>query len=187
MKSRLKCENCEGLIEMDQSRRVSGTPYFQSVIPVASSEPSNRARETDTDSEKERETERTASLTSDLEGNQLSSAAQQAMAQNQSTNTHMHARTKTQKRSSKNGNLRYLCLPSFVLRRLQHATHTSKATQHITWWSASASVASVVSETGHFHFQLLHNRHLCLLNVSILCCVFRSSTSSSSSSSSLGL
>lgn len=27
-KSRLRCEDCEGLIEVDQSRRVSGTPYF---------------------------------------------------------------------------------------------------------------------------------------------------------------
>lgn len=26
--SRVRCEGCEGLIEMDQSKRVSGTPYF---------------------------------------------------------------------------------------------------------------------------------------------------------------
>lgn len=146
---------------MDQSRRVSGTPYFQSVIPVASSQPSNRAKETDTVRKRVRETERTASLTSDLEGNQLSSSAQQAMAQNQSTNTHMHARRKAQKKKKKKRKRSRKMATCAIFVSLASsrgdcciAHTTSSATQHITWWSASTVVTLAVSETGHFHFQL---------------------------------
>lgn len=122
-KSRPRCEACEDLIEMDQSRRVSGTPYFQSVIPVASSQPSNRARETDTVGKRVRETERTASLTSDLEGELVIQCSTVGHGlEPEYKHTHACTRKKNTKTIRQNGNLRYLCLPSFVLRRSLNGT-----------------------------------------------------------------